>query len=83
MTASLTPALSQWARVTGSALRATFIIRAGLSQAGQPERPYLLHPMNDIRHGKRTNGLSNAMKAVASSVTDDQFEAIANWLSPQ
>jgi hypothetical protein len=26
MTVSLTPALSQWARVTGSALRATFIV---------------------------------------------------------
>jgi hypothetical protein len=31
MTLSLTPALSQWARVTGSALRATFVAKAGLN----------------------------------------------------
>jgi hypothetical protein len=32
MTVSLTPALSQWARVTGSALRATFIATASSTQ---------------------------------------------------
>jgi cytochrome c len=50
--------------------------------AGQ-NAPYLLQQMKDIRDGTRTNGLSAAMKAVVSSVTDDQFEAIANWLSTQ
>lgn len=45
--------------------------------------PYLLQQMKDIRDGKRANGLSAAMKAVVSSVTDEQFEAITNWLSTQ
>ncbi|MGA7980368.1 MAG: cytochrome c [Chromatiaceae bacterium] len=43
--------------------------------------PYLLEQMKDIRDGKRTNGLSAAMKAVVGSVTDDQFQAIADWLA--
>lgn len=42
---------------------------------------YLLQQMKDIRDGKRTNGLSAAMKAVVGSVTDEEFEIISNWLS--
>jgi cytochrome c len=50
--------------------------------AGQ-NAAYLLEQMKDIRDGKRTNGLSAAMKAVVGSVTDDQFKAIADWLATQ
>jgi cytochrome c553 len=37
--------------------------------------------MKDIRDGKRTNGLSIAMKAVVATVTDEEFQAIADWLA--
>jgi hypothetical protein len=42
MTVSLAPALSQWARVIGSALRVTFIVTGGASpgrDSGTLERP--------------------------------------------
>jgi cytochrome c len=42
---------------------------------------YLLAQMKDIRDGRRTNGLSAAMRAVVSTVTDEEFEAIADWLA--
>ncbi len=45
--------------------------------------PYLVQQMKDIRDGKRNNGLSVAMKAVVGSVTDDEFQAIADWLATQ
>jgi cytochrome c len=48
--------------------------------AGQ-NGPYLLEQMKDIRDGKRTNGLSAAMKGVVSTVTDEEFQAIADWLA--
>jgi cytochrome c len=50
--------------------------------AGQ-NAPYLVQQMKDIRDGKRNNGLSVAMKAVVGSVTDEEFQAIADWLSTQ
>jgi len=40
-----------------------------------------MQQMKDIRDGKRTNGLAVAMKAVVSSVTDEEFQAIADWLA--
>ena len=43
--------------------------------------PYLLEQMKDIRDGKRTNGLSAAMKALVGTVTDEEFQAIAEWLA--
>ena len=43
--------------------------------------PYLVEQMKDIRDGRRTNGLTVAMKAVVSSVTDEEFQAIADWLA--
>lgn len=43
--------------------------------------PYLMQQMKDIRDGKRTNGLSVAMKAVVGTVTDEEFQAIADWLA--
>jgi cytochrome c len=48
--------------------------------AGQ-NAEYSLQQMKDIRDGKRTNGLSAAMQAVVSTVTDEEFQAIAGWLS--
>lgn len=48
--------------------------------AGQ-NAPYLLRQMLDIRDGRRTNGLSQTMRAAVANVTDDQFAAIAAWLA--
>jgi cytochrome c len=48
--------------------------------AGQNE-VYLLQQMKDIRDGKRTNGMSAAMKALTTNVKDAEFEAIAKWLA--
>lgn len=50
---------------------------------GGQNAAYLLQQMKDIRDGRRTNGLSVAMKAVVSSVTDDEFQSIADWLAAQ
>ncbi|RKT47140.1 c-type cytochrome [Thiocapsa rosea] len=44
---------------------------------------YSLQQMKDIRDGRRTNGLSIAMKAVVGSVTDEEFQIIAEWLQTQ
>lgn len=48
--------------------------------AGQ-EVGYLEEQMKDIRDGKRTNGLSAAMKALTAAVTDDEFKQIAEWVA--
>ena len=48
--------------------------------AGQ-NAEYLVQQMKDIRDGKRTNGLSAAMKGVVSTVTDEELQAIATWLA--
>jgi cytochrome c len=48
--------------------------------AGQPVK-YLVRQMKDIRDGRRTNGLSETMRSAVANVTDDEFEAIAEWLA--
>jgi cytochrome c len=48
---------------------------------GGLDKAYLLEQMKDIRDGKRTNGMTIAMKATVASVTDEDFEAMAEWLS--
>lgn len=48
--------------------------------AGQPV-DYLLRQMKDIRDGRRTNGLSDTMRAAVAQVTDKEFEQIAAWLA--
>ena len=48
--------------------------------AGQ-NAPYLLEQMKAIRDGTRTNGLSAAMRPLMASVTDEEFQAIADWLA--
>jgi cytochrome c len=37
--------------------------------------------MKDIRDGRRTNGLPETMRAAVADVTDDELEAIAEWLA--
>jgi len=48
--------------------------------AGQ-NAPYLLEQMKAIRDGTRTNGLSAAMRPLMSSVPDEEFQSIAEWLA--
>jgi cytochrome c len=48
--------------------------------AGQPVK-YLVQQMQDIRDGRRNNGLSPAMRASVSEVTDEELEVIAEWLA--
>ena len=48
--------------------------------AGQ-NAPYLLRQMRDIRDGRRANGLSQNMREAVGDVTDEEFRAIATWLS--
>ena len=50
--------------------------------AGQSAE-YLYQQMRDIRDGARANGLSAAMRATVSTVTDAEFKAIAVWLADQ
>ncbi|MDX1361868.1 MAG: cytochrome c, partial [Pseudoalteromonas tetraodonis] len=42
---------------------------------------YLVAQMKDIKSGARNNGMSMAMKAMVATVTDEEFEAIADYLS--
>ena len=48
--------------------------------AGQPEL-YLLAQMKDIKHGRRTNAHSVAMKNVMHLISDDELAVIASWLA--
>ena len=50
--------------------------------AGQ-SAAYLIQQVKDIRDGKRTNGLTAAMKPMAANVTDDEIKAISEWLATQ
>jgi len=50
--------------------------------AGQ-NAPYAAQQIKDIRDGKRTNSMAAAMKAMVATLTDDEIEAIADWLSTQ
>ena len=48
--------------------------------AGQ-SRDYLVAQMKDIKSGARSNGQSAAMKGVMHLVSDDEIEAIADYLA--
>lgn len=50
--------------------------------AGQ-NADYAAAQVKDIRDGKRTNGLTMAMKPMVAALTDDQIKEIAAWLSTQ
>ena len=41
---------------------------------------YALQQMKDIKSGARANGMSIAMKAIMQTVSDEEMEAIAQWL---
>ncbi|MEJ2911462.1 MULTISPECIES: c-type cytochrome [unclassified Pseudoalteromonas] len=44
-------------------------------------KDYLVAQMKDIKSGARSNGMTAAMKAMIATVTDEEFEAIADYLS--
>jgi cytochrome c len=44
-------------------------------------KDYLVAQMKDIKSGTRSNGMTAAMKAMVATVTDEEFEAIADYLS--
>ncbi len=48
--------------------------------AGQ-NAPYLLEQMKAIRDGTRTNGLAAAMRPLMASISDEEFQAISEWLA--
>ena len=48
--------------------------------AGQ-NAAYAAQQMKDIKSGARANGMSVAMKGVMHLVTDEEIDAIAQWLS--
>lgn len=50
--------------------------------AGQ-NSTYLLNQMKDIKSGARSNGQTAAMKPIIGQVSDDEMQAIADWLSKQ
>jgi cytochrome c len=50
--------------------------------AGQ-NADYALNQMKDIKSGARANGQSAAMKGIVASISDDELEAIAEWLAAQ
>lgn len=50
--------------------------------AGQ-NAAYALVQMQDIKSGKRNNGLSQIMKPIVANVPDAELKAIADWLAAQ
>ncbi|MEI8642145.1 c-type cytochrome [Pseudoalteromonas sp. Hal099] len=44
-------------------------------------KDYLVAQMKDIKSGARSNGMTAAMKAMVATVTDEELEAIADYLS--
>ena len=50
--------------------------------AGQ-NKDYAAAQMRDIKSGARANGQSAAMKGVMHLVSDEEIDAIAEWLSTQ
>jgi cytochrome c len=50
--------------------------------AGQNAQ-YALNQMKDIKSGARANGQSAAMKGIVMGVSDEEMQAIAEWLAAQ
>lgn len=50
--------------------------------AGQ-NAAYSLQQMQDIKSGKRNNGMTAAMKGIMGLVNDDEMKTIADWLATQ
>ncbi|WP_321529318.1 c-type cytochrome [Sedimenticola selenatireducens] len=50
--------------------------------AGQNAQ-YALNQMKDIKSGARSNGQTAAMKGIVMSVSEEELQAIAEWLAAQ
>lgn len=50
--------------------------------AGQNAQ-YAVNQMKDIKSGARNNGQTAAMKAIVMGVSDEELQAIADWLAAQ
>ena len=50
------------------------------SKLGGQVADYTAAQMKDIKSGARANGNAGMMKGVMSAITDDEIEAIAEWL---
>lgn len=50
--------------------------------AGQNAQ-YALNQMKDIKSGARNNGQTAAMKGIVMSVSEEELQAIAEWLAAQ
>lgn len=50
--------------------------------AGQNAQ-YALNQMNDIKSGARNNGQTAAMRGIVMSVSEEELQAIAEWLAAQ
>ncbi len=50
--------------------------------AGQ-NATYAFNQMKDIQSGKRNNGMTAAMKGITHMTTDEEKQAIADWLATQ
>ncbi|WP_260295551.1 c-type cytochrome [Sedimenticola hydrogenitrophicus] len=50
--------------------------------AGQNAQ-YALNQMKDIKSGARNNGQTAAMKGIVMGVSDEEMQAIAEWLAAQ
>lgn len=50
--------------------------------AGQNAQ-YALNQMKDIKSGARNNGQTAAMKGIVMSISDEDLQAIAEWLAAQ
>ena len=44
-------------------------------------KDYIANQMKDIKSGARNNGMTVLMKGIMATVTDDEIEAISEWLS--
>ena len=42
--------------------------------------PYMMQQMKDIKSGARSNGQTLAMKTIMHLVTEEEIEAITNWI---
>ena len=68
----------------GISLAASFSFNAAAADGAAlytAKNCYLVAQMKDIKSGARNNGMSMAMKAMVATVTDEEFEAIADYLS--
>ncbi|TVO72449.1 c-type cytochrome [Sedimenticola selenatireducens] len=50
--------------------------------AGQNAQ-YALNQMKDIKSGARNNGQTAAMKGIVMGISDEELQAIAEWLAAQ